>query len=646
MNPLKLLRKLIRILRGGAAPAEVFLAVALGIVTGFVPGFNFSLILLLLILLLLNANVAVFLFFLAAAKLVSLPLTPVSFGLGKALLAIPPIRGLVRTLVNAPVTALMDLESYTLLGSLVIGAIIGVILGIIFARAIGLFRRKMAALEEGSEAFKRITGNLFVRIALRFLLGKRKAGRKTYLELLDQRARILRRRGIILAVVILLLALIPTFILGDYALKRGLEAGLTSANGATVDVASASLSILGGRLALAGMEFCDPEQLDRNRVEIGELTADISVPNLLRRRVVIDEAVLGALKTDTTRSQPGARVEKPTPEPPAPEPEPEALGPADLPLGELFARREEILARLRQLRTVLIHVKNTAARLKKDKGEPSQMEIAARGYRNIKAEYLLDKHPQLLVRRLAVKSLPLSIEGKEHLVSIEAKGLSSNPRTAPQDPSLDIRSEELPLSAGLTLSFKDPSVPHKLQFAAEKLDVSRLQNLLSEKSRVRFEQGAARAEGSGSLSSDYIDLSINVQIDDLKLGLAGSKGILGLDAETSRAALDSISSLNTTFRLRGPLTSPVITLDHGQLLANFKDALLEAGKKELTNRVQRELDKAISEKLGEKLPGLKAEELLEGILGGEKKQEQPQEEEEKPEAPKDKLPGLIKDLLK
>jgi len=137
MNPIKLVRKLIGILRGGAAPFEVFLAVLLGVIAGFVVGFNLTFIALLVILLILNANVAVFLFFFLVGKLIAIPLTPLSFKLGKALLAVPGIEGLVRKIVNAPVAAFLGFERYALLGGLVIGIVLGLVGGFIVARGCG-----------------------------------------------------------------------------------------------------------------------------------------------------------------------------------------------------------------------------------------------------------------------------------------------------------------------------------------------------------------------------------------------------------------------------------------------------------------------------------------------------------------------------
>jgi len=644
MNPIKLMRKLIGILRGGAAPAEVFLAVLLGVLAGFVTGLNLTFVFLLVVLLVLNANVAVFLFFFLIGKLISIPVAPLSFKLGKALLAIPGVETVVRKFVNAPVAALMGLERYVLLGGIILGVVLGVIAALIVARAVTTFRRRMASLEEGSQAFKKLSGNFFVRLVMRILLGKRRAGRKLYGELLEARARIFRKSGIALAAACVVIVLVVTVFLDDYALRRGLEAGLTSANGATVDVESASISLLTGRLSVGGLQFTDPDKLDRNRLEISRLTADVGVPDLLRRRIVIDEALLSGVRSDTQRSQPGTRVEKPAVEAPPEEKPPTLPEIKDLPVQDIFKQGKEIQRRLLQLRDVLIKLKALARRTDKGPREPTEQEIAARHLGQFRAEYLFDEFPALTVRRLVIDDLPIPIEGKTHVIDVLVKGLSSNPAVASKNPSIQIGAEDAGLSAAVLLSLKDPSQAHRLELKAEHVDMTAFQKLLSEDFPVRFDQGQACVACEGTFSTDFLDLSLSARLTDLQIESAGGKGILGLDPQSSRALLDTLSSTDIALRIRGSLTSPVVSFDQKQLLQSLKTGLVEAGKQEITRRAKEELDKALKEKLGDELPGIDPGGLLEDLLGG-KKGEQTKDSDEEKEEPEPKS-GDIADTLK
>ena len=78
MNPLKLFRKLVKLLRGGAGPWETFAGCVLGMVIGMTPGFNMTVVIALLLLLVLNAHFALAIIAWAIGKALCLVLAPVT----------------------------------------------------------------------------------------------------------------------------------------------------------------------------------------------------------------------------------------------------------------------------------------------------------------------------------------------------------------------------------------------------------------------------------------------------------------------------------------------------------------------------------------------------------------------------------------
>jgi uncharacterized protein (TIGR03546 family) len=154
-----LLRKIGTLLRGNATPFQIIVGCLLGAMLGFMPGFAHApglMAVLTLALVLLNANLFLAALVGLAAKAASLLLMPASFHVGRALLD-GPTEGLFRQLINAPVFALFGFESYVATGGLVLGGLFGLVTGVLLARGLQSFRRKMAALDQGSPRFHELT---------------------------------------------------------------------------------------------------------------------------------------------------------------------------------------------------------------------------------------------------------------------------------------------------------------------------------------------------------------------------------------------------------------------------------------------------------------------------------------------------------
>ena len=107
-------KRIAKILRGNATPAQMMMACVLGAGLGFMPGFAQApglIVLLVLLLIVLNANLALAAMVTAAAKIVSLLLLALSFHVGRLLLD-GPTEPLFKMLINMPVLALFGFEYY------------------------------------------------------------------------------------------------------------------------------------------------------------------------------------------------------------------------------------------------------------------------------------------------------------------------------------------------------------------------------------------------------------------------------------------------------------------------------------------------------------------------------------------------------
>ena len=123
MFTLKLLRKIGKILRGGANSREIFLGFLLGVVWGFIPGFNLAQFLMLFLVLLLNANFGFMLMGLLVGSLACYGLSPLTFEVGYTL--INSLQGLFTSLHNTSLIAWVGLDNYCLVGGVPVALVIG-----------------------------------------------------------------------------------------------------------------------------------------------------------------------------------------------------------------------------------------------------------------------------------------------------------------------------------------------------------------------------------------------------------------------------------------------------------------------------------------------------------------------------------------
>ena len=87
MLTLKVLRKIGKILRGGANTREIMLGFLLGIVWGMIPGFNLTQFIMLFLILLLNANLGFMFMGLLVGTLACYGLSTLTFELGYVIIS-------------------------------------------------------------------------------------------------------------------------------------------------------------------------------------------------------------------------------------------------------------------------------------------------------------------------------------------------------------------------------------------------------------------------------------------------------------------------------------------------------------------------------------------------------------------------------
>jgi uncharacterized protein (TIGR03546 family) len=599
-------RQIGKVLRGKATPFQVFTACLLSCALAFVPGFSAGpalVVFLVLLLFVLNANLGLVVLVGAPAKLASLALLPVSFGVGKALLN-GPLEGLFRWAVNAPVLAYFGFEHYATTGGLVLGLSIGAAIGLVIVSLLTAFRRKVAGLQEGSERYRRFTSKGWVKAATFVFVGGGK-GKKAYSELLEKKVgNPVRITGLVVSAGVVA----GIFFLGKQLaapyLTSALESGLAEANGATVDLERAELDLRGGRLSLFGLALADPNDLSRDVFRARHLEADINTKDLLRKRLAIDSLVVSEAWSGVTRETPGERVGPP----PAPsEVESEPAGDAKT-IDDYVRDARVWKERLAQAREWLDRLSKSEEVAAGEKGETleERLERQAResGYAAVVAEHLIEGAPTLLVSRLVVEGLSVASLG-ETLLDVRGYNLSTQPRLVDGGPRLEIRARDGSLTADLALDAlsTDPAA-NRLRFEMRGLQVDRVAQSLRVGGQRPIEGGTLDLSLDGGWSGGRVgelDMPLRVLLHDTRITVPGQGS-----APVEQFALP--------IALRGPLDDPRITVDDARLI----DALVAAGAERLTRELRSRLDAEVSKAKSE-LSG-QAERAL-GDLG-DKVQEQ------------------------
>ncbi|MFO7768941.1 MAG: hypothetical protein R6W82_08325, partial [bacterium] len=92
----------------------------------------------------------------------------------------------------------------------------------------------------------------------------------------------------------------------DTVVEWGIEEAGTQIVGARVELDSADVTLTRGRLYLAGLQVTDPAAPMSNLFEAAEITTDLRVWPLLRKKVIVDTAAVRGLRFGTPREVSGA----------------------------------------------------------------------------------------------------------------------------------------------------------------------------------------------------------------------------------------------------------------------------------------------------------------------------------------------------
>ncbi len=303
-----LFQSLLGALRGGVHPREIGLAVFLGVLAGFVSGWNLSLAVVLLAVLVLRTPWKMFGQAWAVGAGVAWALTPVTFRVGHFLLTHSPLGDWLAPHADGPWVALFDLDRYTLVG----GALVAPILALPTAWAIASVTRavqeRLVALQQKMSANQHWQARASTRIVCWLLFGG------TELATATPAVGWYRKAGVAMLLLAVIPAVASSWLYLPTTLQRGLLRGMSLANQAEVSAQRCELRLAEGLLEIEGLQIADPRNLDRDRLRIDRLTADLRPGPLLRGRLHVETLAVSGLTCDVARDRPArpCKLELPT----------------------------------------------------------------------------------------------------------------------------------------------------------------------------------------------------------------------------------------------------------------------------------------------------------------------------------------------
>jgi uncharacterized protein (TIGR03546 family) len=603
-------RKLSAVFRGNVAPPLIFLSVLAGFWMGMMPGWSGLHTALVVIVLVVNLNLGLFLLSLGVAKALSLAGAPVLYHVGVWVHGHIP--GLLSGLSSIPVIGLTDFGRFAVAGGLVVGPIVGAIAGIAMAMVVIGFRKMMFKVDEKSETFRKWYSKWWVRVIDWLIVGKRTKDVKSMFA----KAKYVRKVGVAVALVLVAGFLVAAHYLSNSTIKSYTAGMLTKANKAEVDVNDLGLSILGGSAHVGGLQFTDPNRPQQNQLAIGKIEAAASIRDLLLGKVLMEKVAVTEVRFNQPRQTPGTVL-------PAPPAESKPFDPCDYGLSvEGLTKLEKYVKDFKKIKEQLGKLRDWLPDANKPAVEP---EKAPQKY----LEYLQARAQALPAWRVLAKQV---LADKVILPSdlfknsrITLANVSDAPRAAGLPITLDVNSYDTGAKMNLTVDYSKGAGAPGISGTFKGFDLSKMQSLLSPEAGIAFQSGKASGTFTGQLTKERVDLVLDVNLADLKATGTGN-GVLGLGAEQTSQVMDALKNLHTTIRVVGSVTDPHLVFDTKGLTAEFKQALVNAGKERLAGEVNKQLEKQLGDKVSPELKeSLKkpAQGLLD-VLGGKKKQEQKQ----------------------
>ncbi len=591
----KLYESLLGVVENGLHPREVGVAVFLGMLAGFVTGWNLSLVSVLVLALVLAAPLRVFCEVWAFSAALAWALTPATYRLGVQLLEHSSLGEWLRPHAYSVWVALFDLDRYTLVGGAVMGALIGILAAGIAAFVTRSLQNRYAKLAERFSNHDDWLCRLAIRIASWMIFGSIAKPEPVRVQ-----ARVVRPTGVILGLVLILPGALTLWHYAPQWTSDGVLAALSAANQAEVEAADVQLSLADGLLIIDDLHIPDAADLNRDRLVLGRVLAEVKPGPLFRGQVLIDRLLIDGIETNVARSEPARPCKLAFPAfdlLPQRKRDESAAGPHrdafEIALEDYVGNWDQTRERLERFRELLEELDRLAGNHRGD--EPADAQPADQvpeSYRQMWAARcdFGQPRPQFLVQSLRVKN-PSSKWGLGEGAEWDITNLSSNAPLTGQPTEVKFAAPEMGVAVLATLNYHQPGTEHRVRIEARELAATDL--VRSEKLGERWSLAGGQIDLSavGHFHAGELNLPVMISTSDLTLLVRGEEKLAGLSPELWNQGLQKLQRFEFAAVLRGPLLQPKLHVDTEALARYFRDQLHAAGHTVLVAAIDQDLSR-------------------------------------------------------
>lgn len=554
------------------------LAVLLGLLAGFVHGWNLSLVALLLLVVFFNVRARLFLAIWAVGVVLSWLLLPISYSLGRFALEATPLGEMLGLLSENPVTPLFGLGHYTITG----GALLALL---IFAPVYLFMRQRDRAYDARRQAPAReslaANGHLYDYENSTPTRWWRKQADEPQAKAHEPLVRPLGAPAVAVAVTALCAAFwqVAPEEAGQRILTR-----MSAANGASVTAAKIEVDLWGGRLAMQDVAIADPANLAVDRLRIGTLTADVDVAALAAGRLNLDHVQCCDLvpggKRERMAQLVGQRCAATTrmaiTSPFQPD---DAHGHRGTALETLVAQPENVHNCLAALSRLIETLEDCTGAEATPCGRVKLTEMAA-------ARSALGQPGPLFCVR-SVTASGLACEPLAHDLVVRVMNVSRG--VAPEAPTtIEIESAKSALAMRVVMGCGEHARQHAIELLAQDVALS----AICAKRSLICENGLATIHAKGRLDHGRLEMQLAAQAKDLSIVLPGDEKLCGIPAATWRAALPKLTTLRTQCDVTGSLEQPTVMIEEDELVALARDQLRTAGETQLADALEQRVELA------------------------------------------------------
>jgi len=590
---------------GGRDPWAVGLAVMLGLIAGFVCGWNLTLAAVVLLALVINVPTRCFLIAWGGSVLASTWIAPVAARIGYVLLDGTALGSAIAALGSHPLVVLLALDDYQRLGGLVLAIVFAVPLATTAKR--WMVRRELRAAaasdDHESSAAPEQPPTARLSIAERWfghlLFGAAPSTSNVWpseenVTGKPRRGSWFRPFGVWAAVPYVTAVLTIVFGLGPIVVQNALLERLNQFNQATVEASNIDISLTDGSFQIQRLAMADANNLHQDRLVVQRVEGRLDPGQLLRGRLHIESANVDGLLFDVPRDVPAQAVpgdhfvphERPSP----------VASSISIASGERTADQVAIESRLAIWPELQAGFDNAQRSLKAfehlvawdTSQSPPRRTFTLLSHPWQKRSTLGDVSPIVRIDKMRIEHIAGPIDlGPRGL--LEVTNVASRPAAEDPAPKVLVFAPAVRTELELKLDVVNQQPQHFVSVRAYDVNLPGLIDHATIDERIEIARGQLDLIGRGIFDRRGIDLPLQIEARGIGVTLPADRRLGGLRGELWNAGLRRAQRLRGEARLAGTWHRVALVIEPETLVQQLKHHLRAAAEHKLVAAIESDL---------------------------------------------------------